>query len=129
MEKTHGETHYDPIGCFGCKVLTVGFAPSIFSTTPGGAKAADNNRRERELVKDLSAFKDLRVEGEKPRSTRGAHRTMMQAESSYEIESGQMAASMAKGHDAGKAGSRRGSEWRRRAQDAHSASQRGEVIG
>lgn len=72
MEKTHGVTHYDPETCFGCKVLTVGFAPSIFTTTPGGAKAADNKRREGTLVKDLAAFKRMRVDGLHPRSTAGA---------------------------------------------------------
>jgi len=128
MEHTHGVTHWLPDTCFGCKVQTMHFAPSIFGTTPGGAKAADNKKREGELVKDLAAFKDLRMEGEQPRTTRGAHRVMMQAESSFEIESGQMAADKAKGADAGKSGSRKGSEWRRRSQDAHDAIKRGEVV-
>lgn len=128
MQHTHGVTHWLPDTCFGCRVKTLGFAPSIFATTPGGAKAADNKRREVGLMKDLAAFKTLRLQGQQPRATRGAHRVAQQAESSFEIESGQMAADKAKGPDARKAGSRKGAEWRRRSQDAHDAMKRGEVV-
>ena len=120
MIRTHGETHYDPDTCFGCHVLGVQFAPSIFTTTPGGAKAADNNRRERGLVKDLDAFKRMRTAGQQPRATRGAAKVESQAESEYEIVSGQFAHEMAKGPDAGSDRvSQRGKEWRRRANEAY----------
>ena len=128
MIRTHGETHYDPDGCFGCHVLGVQFAPSIFTTTPGGAKAADNNRRERGLVKDLDAFKRMRTAGQQPRATRGAAKVESQAESEYEIVSGQFAHEKAKGKDAGKPVSQRGKEWRRRANAAYDAVKKGEVI-
>lgn len=128
MEATHGVTHYDPETCFGCKVKTVGFSPSIFTTTPGGAKAADNKRREGELVQDLAAFKRMRVAGLQPRATKGAARVESEAESTFEVSSGQIAHKMAKGKDAGKPITKRGKEWRRRAEEAHTAIQRGEVV-
>ncbi len=128
MNRTHGITHYDPETCFGCKVQTVGFAPSIFTTTPGGAKAADNNRRERELVADLAGFKDMRLDGLYPKQTKGAARIRNMAESTFEVESGQLAVDKAKGRDAAKSISRRGKEWRRRAEEAHTAIRRGETV-
>jgi hypothetical protein len=125
---THGIDHWDPDGCFGCRVKTVGFAPSIFTTTPGGAKAAENRVREGQLVKDLDAFKRMRLAGEEPPRTRGAARIESECESSYEIKTAQPAHKMAKGPDAGKPISQRGKEWRRRANEADQAVQRGEVI-
>ena len=127
MERTHGKGNCEP-DCFGCHVLGVQFAPSIFTTTPGGAKAADNNRRERGLVKDLDAFKRMRTAGQQPRATRGAAKVESQAESEYEIVSGQFAHEKAKGKDAGKPVSQRGKEWRRRANAAYDAVKKGEVI-
>lgn len=126
--RRHGGEHWDPEHCDGCRYQTIGFAPSIFTTTPGGAKAADNNRRERGLVKDLDAFKRMRLAGEQPKATRGAAKIESQAESSFEIASGQVANEMAKGRDAAKPISQRGKEWRRRANDAHTAFKKGEVI-
>ena len=129
MIHTHGETHYLPDTCFGCKVLGIQFAPSIFSTTAGGAKAASNNRRERGLVKDLDAFKRMRLDGQHPRATAGAATVESQAESEYEIVSGQLAHKMAKGPDAkSDRVSQNGKEWRRRATAAHEAVKKGEVI-
>lgn len=131
MERTHGVTHWDPEGCFGCKAQSVSFAPSCFFTTPGGAKAADINRRDRQLEKDLAAFKRTVVnsKGEAmPKKIDGAARVESECESLYEVNSGQAAHKMAKGPDAGKPISRRGEEWRRRANEAHEAVQRGEVI-
>jgi hypothetical protein len=126
MEKTHGVTHFDPDGCFGCKVLTVGVAPSAMPSRH--PTAASNVRREKDLVKDLAAFKRMRLAGEEPRATRGAARIESECESSYEIASGQPAHKMAKGRDAAKPISKRGKEWRKRANEANDAVRRGEVI-
>src|ERR1035437_5582704 len=128
MKKTHGKTHFDPEGCFGCKIMTVGVAPSAMpSRNPG---AAHNVFREKEMVKDLDAFKRMRVAGQHPRSTRGAAKGERQAESSFEIASGQLANQMAKGKDASSTKiSQRGKEWRKRADDAHSSIQKGQVVG
>ena len=128
MERTHGVTHWDPDACFGCKVQTTQFSASVFETTPGGAKAASMGRRERQMVRDLDAFKRMRLAGEQPPSTVGAARLESEAESTYEIVSGQPAHKMAKGSDAAKPVSKRGKEWRRRANEAHTAIQRGEVV-
>lgn len=127
MEKTHGVTHFDPDTCFGCKVITVGVAPSAMpSRHPGAANAA---HREQALVKDLAAFKRMRLEGLEPRATRGAAKIESQAESTFEVASGQLAHEQAKGRDAGSSRvSRRGKEWRRRAEAAHTAIRRGEVV-
>lgn len=126
MIKTHGETHFTPETCFGCKVITVGVAPSAMPSRHPGV--ANNVYREKALVKDLDAFKRMRVAGLHPKATRGAATIESQAESRYEVDSGQLAHRMAKGRDAGKPISKRGQEWRRRANDAHDAVQRGEVI-
>ena len=126
MERTHFGQHGD--ACFGCRIQTINIAPSVFETTPGGAKAASNKRREGELVKDLAAFRRMRLAGEQPRSTRGAAKVESQAESSFEVASGQLAHEMAKGPDAGKPIAKRGKEWRRRTEDAHKAVRRGETI-
>lgn len=126
MNKTHGETHFDPDACYGCKIITVGVAPSAMPSRHPGA--ANNVYREKELVKDLGAFKRMTMAGLHPKSTRGAAIIESQAESRYEVDSGQLAHRMAKGRDAGKSISKRGAEWRRRANDAHDAIQRGEVV-
>ena len=127
-EFTPGVTHWDPEECFGCRIKTATFAPSIFQTTPGGRKAASNNAQEAQLSRDLASFKRMRLAGEHPRSTRGAERVESQAESSFEIESGQFAHKMAKGKDAGKPISKRGSEWRKRAADIHESIKKGQTV-
>ena len=124
--RTHGVTHWDPEGCFGCKARTVGVAPSAMPSRH--PVAAGNVLREKDLVKDLDAFKRMRTAGQQPRATRGAAKVESQAESEYEIVSGQFAHEKAKGKDAGKPVSQRGKEWRRRANAAYDAVKKGEVI-
>ena len=127
MIRTHGVTHWDPEGRFGCKARTVGVAPSAMPSRHPGA--ANNVIREKDLVKDLDGFKQMRLDGLHPKATRGAARIASQAESRYEVESGQLAHEMARGRDAGSDKvSQRGKEWRRRANEAHDVIQRGEVI-
>ena len=116
--RTHGVTHWDPEGCFGCKARTVGVAPSAMPSRH--PVAAGNVLREKDLVKDLDAFKRMRQDGLQPRATRGAAKVASQAESEYEVVSGQFAHEMAKGPDAGSDRvSQRGKEWRRRANEAY----------
>lgn len=128
MKRTHGETHYTPESCFGCHVLGVNFAPSIFTTTPGGKKAAANKQAESNLVQDLDSFKRMRLAGLHPRSTTGARRVESMAESTFEVESGQLAAHKAKGRDARKPISKRGKEWRRRSEEAHQELKKGNAL-
>jgi hypothetical protein len=127
MLKTHGETHFEPTTCFGCKILTVGVAPSAMPSRHPGA--ANNVFREKALVKDLAAFKRMRLAGLEPRATRGAAKVESEAESTFEVATGQMAHTMAKGRDGASSKiSQRGKEWRRRAEDAHTAVRKGEVV-
>lgn len=125
---THGVDHYQPESCFGCRIKTISFAPSIFATTPGGAKAASKKGQEKKLVRDLDAFKRMRLSGLEPRATRGAAKVESECESPYEVATGRPAHTQAKGPDAGKSITRRGKEFRRRANEAHEAIRRGEVV-
>ena len=127
MIRKHGVEHWDPEGCWGCKIKTVGVAPSAMPSRHPGA--ANNVIREKDLEKDLAGFKQMRLDGLHPKATRGAAKIASQAESRYEVESGQLAHEMARGRDAGSDKvSQRGKEWRRRANEAHDAVRRGEVI-
>lgn len=126
MERTHGVQHYDPDTCFGCKCLTVGVQPSAMpSRSPD---ASWRRAAEVDLVKDLDAFKSARKDGLMPKSTRGAAHVMRHAESEFEVQSGQLAINKAKGFDARKPLTKRGSEWRKRTDEAFQATKRGEVI-
>ena len=122
MERTHGETHYEPETCFGCKLLSVSFSQAAMPTRH--PSVAVENRREGKLVKDLAAFKAMRLQGEHPKSVMGAHEVAQKAQCSFEIESGMLAETKAKGRDLANGGK----EWVRRTEDAHSAVKRGEVV-
>lgn len=122
MERTHLGQHGD--ACFGCRIQSVTFAPSCFPTTPGGRKALQVRQGDKALSKDLDAFKRLAEGGNMPKRIEGSARTEQLAEVPYEIESGQIARTRAKGPDV----DRKGKEWGRRAQDAHDAVKRGEVV-
>lgn len=129
MGCVNGTPYHDGLGDdFGCKIKHVSFAPSIFATTPGGRKAAAHKAADQQLSADLDAFKRMRLQGLAVPRTRGAAKIESECESTYEVESAQPAHTMAKGQDAGKSISRRGQEWRKRANEAHAAARRGEVI-
>ena len=120
---THGITHWDPDGCYGCQLKTKNFAPSCFFTTPGGRKAAQTNKSEKKLGKDLDAFKRIVVNsrGETmPPSTENAARMESECGSHYEMISGQSAWRQAKA----KGRPELEGEWRRRASEAYSELQR-----
>ena len=126
MERTHGVTHFDPDECYGCKILTVGVQPSAMPSR--NPDASWRRAAEVDLVKDLDAFKSARQMGYMPKSTRGAATLMDRAESEFEVQSGQLAADKAKGFDARKPLTKRGSEWRRRTNEAFQAAKKGEVL-
>jgi len=126
VKRTHGIKHWDPEGCFGCKVMTVGVAPSAMPSR--NPTAARNATAEAALVKDLDAFKRMRLDGQMPKSTKGAAEIERYAESSFEVQSGQLAKDKAKGRDATRPISKRGSEWRRRTVDAFDASKKGQLL-
>lgn len=122
MEQTHGYTHWDPDNCFGCKVQTITVSQAAMPTRhPQVAKieAAD-----KKLIQDLAAYKTMRLQGEHPKSVKGAHDVAQRAQSSFEIESGQLAKDHAKGRDLANGGK----EWARRSEEAHKAIKNGETI-
>lgn len=130
MPCVNGNEHHDgSADDFGCRIKHVLFAPSCFPTSPGGSKAAAMQKGEKQLGKDLDAFKRMRRQGLAVPRTRGAAKIESECESRYEVESAQPAWKQAKGVDAGKAKSQRGKEWRRRANEAHDAMRKGQVVG
>lgn len=70
--------------------MSVGVAPSALPTR-GGARVSDTNRRERELVGDLAAYKALRHDGLQPQGITGAKQLTNRAECEEHVETAQMA--------------------------------------
>lgn len=127
MDRTHGMDHYDPDDCFGCKVLTVGVQPSAMPSRH--PDASWRRSAEVDLSRDLTSFANMRKAGLHPKSTRGAAVLESQAESTFEVESGQLAHQKAKGRDAASNKvSQRGKEWRRRTDEAFTEARKGNVI-
>lgn len=120
MQRTHFGQH--GAECFGCKIQTVSIAPSATpSRHPGAARAKAGDKQ---LAKDLDAYKRMRQAGLEPKSTQGAARVEAVATSEYEVVSGQLGPDMAKGRDVDHGGA----EWVRRAEEAYQTVKRGEVI-
>ena len=65
---------------------SVNFSPSSMPTR--GGDAPGRNAHEKQLEKDLPAYKRLRMEGLQPKSTVGAAQLEAHASTKYEIESG-----------------------------------------
>lgn len=62
----HMETHPAPVdGCFGCKVIGVGFGSVPGGTRPGSKRLA----KERHFNKSMHAYREARRAGEKPEGT------------------------------------------------------------
>jgi hypothetical protein len=122
MQPTHGVTHWDPETCWGCKIRTVQVAPSATPTRSPGIQS--RKQADKALESDLGAYRRLRRQGLNPKSTTGAAELEKRAETTFEVDSGQLAADKAKGIDA----SRGGKEWKRRSEDAYDAVRRGEQI-
>lgn len=66
----HDGSHGDD--CFGCRIKTVGFAPSATPSRRGGDAAARANAREAGWNADMPAYKRLRRDGIQPPSVDGA---------------------------------------------------------
>jgi hypothetical protein len=134
MERTHfGDGSHGP-DCFGCKILSVGIAPSAMpSRHPHAARVRVSDKK---LEQDLQAFKVARQGGMSLKAIDGAHDLMQRAESTFEAEKGQTAVEMAKSTKAYKSGdaaahvdvSRGAKEYRKRAEETHTALKRGETI-
>lgn len=78
----------DVEGCFGCKVSGLSIAASATPTRRGGARAATINAKDRQLEKDLDAYKRLRDEGLQPKAIDGSSEAEKRAEHKWQIETG-----------------------------------------
>lgn len=78
----------DVEGCFGCKVSGLSIAASATPTRRGGARAATINQKDKQLEKDLDAYKRLRMEGLQPKAIDGSSIAEKRAEHAWQIETG-----------------------------------------
>jgi hypothetical protein len=134
--RNHGVTHFDPEGCFGCKVMTVSFAPSAMPSRGAGAHCATANTAEKQLSKDLDAYKRMRKAGLNPRATKGAARVESECGSEYEVLRGKSARDMCKETISWREGdigtqkdvSQDGKQFRKRADEVLKATRAGEIV-
>lgn len=76
----HRESHPDPVdGCFGCKLLAVQLG--IVSPT---------TIKERDLSKDMGAYKHLRRDGLQPKQIDGCAELESRATDRFEVELGHL---------------------------------------
>lgn len=78
----HARTHpgLDQHGCFGCKAAGLRFTLSQVTSAA--------NARERELRRDIDAYRRLRSDGLQPKSYRGAARLERRADTAWGVEQG-----------------------------------------
>lgn len=127
MVKTHGVTHWDPEGCWGCRIQTVSVAPSATPSRGGGGHALSVNRMEQQWDKDMPVAKRLMDQGYDIKSIDGVAELEKRVGSGLELEMGRSFQDVAKdtpSYVAGDAGSRRdvakgAPEFRKRALEAH----------
>ena len=136
MERTHGKTHWDPDGCYGCKMQTVCIGlPKDTPSRGGHAHVVAANDAEAKLAKDAPAFEKLRKDGYNPKTINGCAELEKRVESSFEIAVGKTASEMGAltpSYQRGDPGSRRdvetgGKEYRRRAVEAQEALDKGDL--
>lgn len=78
--------HPEPVdGCYGCKLASVMFAPSV-----AGGEAATVKARERRWEKDMPAYKRLRQNRVQPRGIDGSATLEAKANSQFEVERGRL---------------------------------------
>ena len=75
----HAEEHknLDVEGCFACRISGITFSADATPTRRGDT--ADKNVREKQLVKDMSAFKTSVQQGIKPTSLTGSAEVLARA--------------------------------------------------
>jgi hypothetical protein len=72
-----------PDTCFGCKVGSIGFAPSAMPTR---SEASTVERETKIMHKDVAAYRRLRKNGLQPKSVKGSARLEARANSKWEVE-------------------------------------------
>lgn len=70
MIRTHDGSHGPD--CYGCRIQTVGFAPSAMPSRGTNQTAVDTNAREGRWNKDMPAYKRLRRDGLQPERIDGS---------------------------------------------------------
>ena len=93
--RTHGVDHWDPDACFGCKIHTIGVAPSAMPSRGSGRHCEIAKNEDRKLAKDLTSYKRMAEQGLKPKSLTGAAEIESKCGSALEVERGQSAAEIA----------------------------------
>lgn len=84
----HLEGTCNPDTCYSCRVLSVGIAASAMPTR--SPECVETARSEKVLVKDRTAFKQMRDDGMQPAKMHGAADLQRHAESKWEVESGKI---------------------------------------
>jgi hypothetical protein len=84
-QRTHPQ-HVD--GCYACKLTAVNIAPSVMSSSRGGARAAQVKATEKQWDKDMAAYKRMRDDGLQPHDLDGAAAWEQSDASKFEIEAG-----------------------------------------
>lgn len=79
-----------------CKASTIRVAPSAMETRGGGKRVGEINKAEKQMSIDHAAYRRLRKEGIKPRSTEGVAKLERHATTKFEIESGNLIEGKAK---------------------------------
>lgn len=74
--------------CFACKIKSISFAASAMPTRKPEAVAT--TQREKQLVKDRTAFKAMRDQGIQPARLKGAAELQDKASTKHEIETGKI---------------------------------------
>ena len=82
--------------CFMCKISTVSAGTGTNITGKGAKEAEFSRKMEARLEKDRPAYKAMKKQGLQPARLTGAHELMTKAETSYEIESGNLMPGKAK---------------------------------
>ena len=85
MVRTHFGQHGDD--CYGCKLRNVSIG--LPSDMPTRSDVASKKAYEKTRVRDIEAYKRLRVEGA-VKSTQGAARLEQTARTKFELETGQV---------------------------------------
>lgn len=82
----HQRTHpsLDVAGCFGCRVTSVGIAPSA----TGSVRAQAANETDKRLSRDMPAYQRLKASGVQPRRIDGCARLEATATTASQVERG-----------------------------------------
>lgn len=86
----HAEKHpgLDVEECFGCRIAGIQFGAQSMPTRKTAVAVASKENQEKELHKDLAAYKRLRQNGVQPKQIDGSHIVEKRAEETWQVETG-----------------------------------------